>query len=377
MMNNLKQGWERKRLGEVLEKNLTLKINNNETKIIKYVDISSVSNLTYKIETFEEVLASNAPSRARKIINTNDVIFALVRPTLKRIALVPHILNGEVASTGFMVLKSKNRINPSYLFYFLTSEEFINLIKPLERGTSYPAITESDMNSQFISLPPLAEQQAIVEKLDAAFVAFSRLEAIYKDNKKNAKALFENELNRIFTQKGEGWQEKKLGEVCILQRGYDLPVQNRKHGKFPLVSSNGITDCHNVAMAKAMGITTGRSGTMGKVFFIEEDFFPLNTVLFVKEFFGNEPKYVFFLLKFMKLEKYASGSSVPTLNRNIVHEQKIFHNFIIPEQILIAAHLDALQAKTKRLEAFYDDKLRHLKSLKEAMLARAFRGDLT
>jgi type I restriction enzyme S subunit len=94
-----------------------------------------------------------------------------------------------------------------------------------------------------------------------------------------------------------GWQTKRLGDVATLQRGFDLPTQNRVAGEFPLVSSSGISDTHHKCAVCGPGVVTGRSGSIGNVFFIEEEFWPLNTVLYVKDFHGNDPRFVFHLLK--------------------------------------------------------------------------------
>lgn len=118
-----------------------------------------------------------------------------------------------------------------------------------------------------------------------------------------------------------GWQAKTLVEVATLQRGFDLPTHSRVSGRFPLISSSGISDTHHKHAVKGPGVVTGRSGSIGKVFFIEDDFWPLNTVLYVKDFHGNDPRFVYYLLKKFDLRRFASGTGVPTLNRNFVHDE--------------------------------------------------------
>lgn len=118
-----------------------------------------------------------------------------------------------------------------------------------------------------------------------------------------------------------GWQIKRLGDVATLQRGFDLPTQDRVSGEFPLVSSSGISDTHHKSAVQGPGVVTGRSGSIGNVFFIEDDFWPLNTVLYVKDFHGNDPRFVYHLLKNFDLKRFASGAGVPTLNRNFVHDE--------------------------------------------------------
>jgi type I restriction enzyme, S subunit len=137
-----------------------------------------------------------------------------------------------------------------------------------------------------------------------------------------------------------GWIEKKLGEVCTLQRGFDLPTRDRKEGDYPLISSSGCTDNQAEAKVSAPGVVTGRSGSIGAVFFIEKDFWPLNTTLYVKDFHGNDPKFVFHLLNKFDLKRFSSGSGVPTLNRNSVHDELVYITPEISEQKRIVSIVD-------------------------------------
>ena len=136
-----------------------------------------------------------------------------------------------------------------------------------------------------------------------------------------------------------------LGDLIEFQRGYDLPKSEFKVGNIPVVSSNGILGYHNQAKVKGPGITIGRSGTVGLPHFINEDFFPHNTALFIKDFKGNFPKYIFYLLKTLSLNDRGSGSGVPTMNRNHLHPLKVFAHLDLITQQKIASVLTALDSK--------------------------------
>ena len=136
-----------------------------------------------------------------------------------------------------------------------------------------------------------------------------------------------------------------LGDLVEFQRGYDLPKSEFKEGNVPVISSNGILGFHNVAKVKAPGITIGRSGTVGLPHFIDEDFFPHNTSLFIKDFKGNIPKYIFYLIKTLKLNEYGSGSGVPTMNRNHLHPIKVSAHLDVITQKKIAKVLSDLDTK--------------------------------
>ena len=119
------------------------------------------------------------------------------------------------------------------------------------------------------------------------------------------------------------WTIGELGEFITLKRGYDLPQQKRKIGCVPIFSSSGISGTHDKAMVEAPGVITGRYGTIGQVFMANEDFWPLNTTLYVEDFHGNNPRFIYYFLKTLEWEKFTSASAVPGINRNTVHKEVV------------------------------------------------------
>lgn len=169
-----------------------------------------------------------------------------------------------------------------------------------------------------------------------------------------------------------GWEEKKLGEICTLQRGFDLPKHSRTAGEFPLVSSSGIIDTHDIWKVKAPGVVTGRSGSIGNVFYIEADFWPLNTVLYIKDFHGNYARFIYYLLTILDLNKYSSGAGVPTLNRNNVHNEIVSIPKSISEQQTIVAKLDEAFTAIATAIASTEKNLKNARSLFESYLQSVF-----
>jgi type I restriction enzyme S subunit len=121
------------------------------------------------------------------------------------------------------------------------------------------------------------------------------------------------------------WNSCTLGEVLTLQRGFDLPNQKRNAGSFPVVASTGIVGYHDEAKVPAPGVVIGRSGSIGGGQYLNVDFWPLNTTLWVKDFHGNNERYCYYLLKSLDFSVFNVGSGVPTLNRNHVHPWPVLH----------------------------------------------------
>ncbi|HOG20261.1 MAG TPA: restriction endonuclease subunit S [Paludibacter sp.] len=192
------EDWHVVRLGEVAEKVKQKDPRRDPIHEFKYIDVSAISNDLLKITSYSEFLGKDAPHRARKAIQTNDIIFATVRPYLKRIAMVPENLNGQIASTAFCVIHCQKQIaNPYYIFYTVSLDNFIKGVSENQRGSSYPAVTDKDILNQYIPLPPLPIQQKIASILSAID---AKIEA--EENKKQAlEELFKTLLDNLMTAK--------------------------------------------------------------------------------------------------------------------------------------------------------------------------------
>ncbi len=159
-------GVEWKLLGEVVEPTANIKWNDTDLSYL-YIDLSSVEISSSLIINTTEIDAKNAPSRAQKIVQTNDVIFATTRPTQMRVAIIPKKYDGQIASTGYCILRANtNLVLPKWIYYNLSSVSFKNYLEENQSGSAYPAIADRKLKEFEIPIPPLAEQKRIVEILD-------------------------------------------------------------------------------------------------------------------------------------------------------------------------------------------------------------------
>lgn len=144
---------------------------------------------------------------------------------------------------------------------------------------------------------------------------------------------------------GSKWKECELGDFIELKRGYDLPKSTRNEGSIPIISSSGFTDFHDKPMVKGPGVVTGRYGTIGEVFYSEEDFWPLNTTLYVVDFKGNDPLFVYYLLQTISYADYTDKAAVPGVNRNHLHKAKVKVPIYLDIQQKVAAQLYQLEKR--------------------------------
>jgi type I restriction enzyme S subunit len=140
------------------------------------------------------------------------------------------------------------------------------------------------------------------------------------------------------------WRECLLGEAVTFQRGFDITQAQQVSGKYPVVSSSGINSFHHEWKVSAPGVVIGRKGTLGTVFYLDREFWPHDTTLWIKNFGTNDAKFIYYFIFSLELQNYDVGSSNPTLNRNHIHLLPI----IIPdlhEQKAIASVLSSLDDK--------------------------------
>jgi type I restriction enzyme, S subunit len=148
----------------------------------------------------------------------------------------------------------------------------------------------------------------------------------------------------------DNWKSDLLGNVATLQRGFDLPHRLRRSGKVPLVTSSGVEGTHDEAKVKGPGVVTGRYGTIGEVFFVDEDFWPHNTTLYVRDFHGNNPLFISYLLRTIDFHMHSGKTGVPGVNRNDLHEITVSIPLSVTEQKAIAEALSDADALIEALE---------------------------
>jgi type I restriction enzyme S subunit len=192
------KSWRIETVINIVEKTKQKNPSQTPELTFKYIDVSGISNEFYKIIEYRTYNGSKAPSRARKLVQTDDVLFATVRPTLRRMAYIDEKYNGEICSTAFCVLRSKKSILSSlYLYYCVQRDEFIEELAKLQRGASYPAITDNDVKRQQIPLSSFREQNEITDILSSIDKKIFQAES----KKQTLQALFKTMLNQLMTGK--------------------------------------------------------------------------------------------------------------------------------------------------------------------------------
>lgn len=278
----------------------------------------------------------------------------------------------------YLSLNAEEDIDLRWLFYKLKTID----LNRLDSGAAIPSTKREDFYAVKIKHPKLIQQKQIASVLN-------NYDDLIENNRRRIQLLEESarllyqewfvhlrfpshEQIRITNGVPDGWTKEPLEHLLTLQRGFDLPVSKRLGGPVPIYASTGVNGFHNTPKVKGPGVVTGRSGTLGRVMFIAQDFWPLNTTLWVKEFKKVSPIFATYLLRAMKLEGYNGGAAVPTLNRNDVHKVDV----LCPDQKLMSEFENQTSVVFQQIDKLkeYNQKLAQARDL---LLPKLMSGELT
>lgn len=399
----MKAGWRQHSLGEVLDRTGTINPVKFPEQEFEYVDVSSISNTSFRIETPQRLKGKNAPSRARRHIKVNDILFATIRPTLRRVAIVPEELNGQVCSTGYFVLRPKRILDARFVFYFLLTDDFMDRMESRQKGASYPAVTDEDVRTQPFAFPPIDEQQRIVAILDEAFAALTTAKANAEKNIQNARGLFESYLDRTLAKGGDGWAHRLLGDIAdnvstgpfgtMLHKSDYVP-----HG-IPLINPMCLVNSRIVPSDRMMvsektrsrlrsyvlrvgDVVIGRRGDLGRCAVVtkaEEGWLCGTGSFFVRLSPCIDQEYFAACFRSRKskgwLEEQCVGTTMQNLNHQILARLPILLPPIVTQRAIMARG-KRLNECVARLIHNFDQKLFALEELKKSLLNEAFNGRL-
>jgi type I restriction enzyme, S subunit len=323
--------------------------------------------------SFAFVTQEKATSLEANLARPGDLVFTQ-RGTLGQVSLVPDQPYGwyPVSRSQMKLTVNRRVADPLFFYYVFSSAEQQESIRQSTIQTGVPHINLGILRDLPVQRPPLGEQEAIAETLTDADALIESLEQLLAKKRQ----LKQGAMQELLTGKkrlpgfSREWEARPLVEVAPLQRGFDLPNGKLKQGPYPVVYSNGVLNHHASYQVKGPGVVTGRSGTIGTVTFVEQNFWPHNTSLWVTSFKGNDPKFVFYIYAQIGFGRFATGSGVPTLNRNDVHAFKVSIPPTKAEETAIATILSDMDAEITALEA----KLAKTRQLKQGMMRELLTG---
>lgn len=331
----------------------------------------------------------------------NDIIMSC-SGTMGKVAIVPNGVKKGIINQALLKITPSSKLDSRFLEYYMKSTIFFDFLNADAKGAAIKNVASvKELKKIPIMAFSLQEQQAIVAKLDQAFAAIDQAKANIEKNIANAKELFQSKLNQIFSQKGEGWEEKKVKEIGKVQTGTTPPTKDKEnYGEYiPFIkpahfnpdgslspidsylSEKGIKKSRLIEANSVLMVCIG--ATIGKTGFTEIDVTcnqQINTITPSKNY---NYKFIYFgmISKIFQDDVLENGkgaqATLPIINKS--KWENLFLN-VNPDkdvQKQIVSQLEQLQEQTNLLVTKYQQKLANLEELKKSILEKAFNGELT
>lgn len=383
---------------------------------IPWLSVKDFNNEYRHVEKSDETITKlGLEKSSTKLLERGQIIIS-ARGTVGELAQVSKTMAFNQSCYGIDA-KTEYTLN-DFLYYLL--KHSISNIQRITHGAVFDTITRDTFNFIEVSLPPLTEQKAIAHILGSLDDKIELNRQMNETLEAMAQALFKswfvdfdpvidnalaagNAIPEVFAKRAEqrkgiekkdnsdiqdlfpdafefteemgwiprGWEVGSLDNMFELQRGFDLPKTKRTDGFYPLMAASGQDGTHDEYKVKGPGVITGRSGKLGIVSFVNADYWPLNTTLWVKNYNQSNPYHAYFFLQTLDLEKYNSGSAVPSLNRNNVHNLIQ----ILPSNIVLDKFQEVIESSFAKI-AENNTGIETLAKLRDTLLPKLMSGEL-
>lgn len=395
----LPQDWQVRRLKTIAELR-TSNVDKNSAEDEHPVRLCNYTDVYYSdviADASEFMLATATPKEIERFqLRRGDVLVTKDSETPDDIG-VPAYVAGDfddvLCGYHLAILRPKGEIDGRFLYYALLTDRVVDQFSIGANGITRFGLSQHVLNSVSVPLPGLPIQQAIASfleretaKIDTLIEKKQRLLELLEEKRTAliARAVTRG-LDPDVPMKDSGvdwmgevpehWEVVRLGRKIVLQRGVDITKAEQREGDVPVISSGGIASYHDTAYRDGPGVVLGRKGTLGNVHYSTHPYWPHDTTLWVKDFRGNYPRFVYYKLLSMNLERLDTGTANPTLNRNNVHP------IILSwpgrkEQEQIARSLEREEAKLTQLAEYISRAILLLGEYRTGLISVAVTGKI-
>lgn len=308
-----------------------------------------------------------------------DLLVSRLPDPVGKSCIIPDLKIKMITGVDCTIIRTKDFLKPEFLRYYQMSNSYLKDVDARVTGTTRSRISRKNLGLVEIPIPPVEEQQTIVAKLDEVFAAIDQAKYNIEKNIANAKELFQSKLNQIFSEKGEGWEEKTLEKTFKLKSGDGLTSKMMiQDGEYPVYGGNNIAGYYDKFNFEH-GVIVGRVGALcGNARFINEKVWITDNAFKLTEFkYEFDFKFLSYLLNFKNLRSYARQAAQPVISNSSLKDVILNFPNSIETQQQIVNQLDQLQDQTNLLVFKYQQKLVNLEELKKSILEKAFKGELS
>jgi type I restriction enzyme S subunit len=373
--NNIPESWKKVKLGKIAKIKGGKRLPKGKSLVElptkhPYIRTRDIHNNKIAVNELLFVPDDVFPDILRYIVEKDDIIISIVG-TIGLCAIIPNELHLASLTENCTKLVDINTqiLHKNFLFYYLISEYGQEEINIRNVGSTQPKLPLYNIKGIPIPLPPLPEQKAIASVLSSID---DKIDLLHRQNK-TLEAMAETLFRKWFVEEArEDWEEGCLDDVIELIYGKGLKKEIRTGKGYPVIGSNGVVGYHSEFLVEGPGIVIGRKGTLGKVIYLWDNFFPIDTTYYIKSKVESAGLlYEYFLLKTLNFKEMNSDSAVPGLNRDIALSTEIK---IAPLEKLqkfdqfASTFIDKLRENTKQI--------RTLEKLRDTLLPKLMSGEV-
>ena len=402
----VKKGWEMKTLGEVCEMFADgdwIESKDQSTEGIRLIQTGNVGEGVFKDRSEKARYISEATFnrlRCTEIVEGDCLVSRLPDP-VGRSCILPDTGERMITAVDCTILRfNPKQLLPAFFNLYSQSDDYLAIVAKECTGTTRNRISRSNLGLTPIPLPPLPEQQRIVALLDEAFAGLATAKANTERNLRSARAIFESHLQHVFSQRGEGWVEKSLKEICekITDGTHQTPKyysegivflssRNVTSGKIDWGNVKYIDNAQHLEMHRRVAprrgdILLAKNGTTGVAAIVDRDtvFDIYVSLAHIRPLPVIRPQLLLHFINSpvakVQFNQRLKGVGVPNLHLEEIREVRLHFPEDLMAQDRLVAEVDELLAETQRLTRIYERKLTALEELKKSLLHQAFNGEL-
>jgi len=375
----MKKGWESKKVSELAK---TYSGGTPSKSKKEYYENGTIpwlqSGEVNQAEIFESrnyISELGLKNSSAKLFPKDTVLIAMYGATAAQCGLLRFPSTSNQAVCGIL---PNETVSSEYTYYFFLHHKAELLTQAV--GNAQPNISQAKIKNTTIPIPPLSEQEEIVEVLDKAFAAIDQAKANIEQNIANAKELFQSKLNQIFSQKGEGWVETTLTEISKVQTGKHDANHASDTGKYRFYTcAYDHLRCDTKRFSGPSIILPGNGANVGEVFYYDGEFDAYQRTYVINSI-EISPDYLFFHLKALWRERNLNkqyGSATNFLKIGNFKDYAVSYPTNANEQMHIVRICADLSDQLESIASHYQSKLDSLDELKKSILQKAFAGELT
>jgi len=382
----MKEGWERKRLGDVCEVFADgdwVESKDQSSDGIRLIQTGNVGEGVFKDRAEKARYISEATFQRLRCteIFEGDCLVSRLPDPVGRSCILPDTGERMITAVDCTILRfNAKQLLPTFFNLYSQSDDYQSTVAKQCTGTTRNRISRGNLGLTPVPVPPLAEQQRIVGILDEVFAGLATAKSNAEKNLQNARALFESHLQSVFSQRGEGWLETTLGDTCRMYQPKTIGTKDLvPDGAYPVFGANGVIGRYDkFNHEEPQLLVTCRGATCGSVNVSEPNSWITGNAMVVRPLDASlNLKFLEFAFRGgIHVSKAITGAAQPQITRTNLAPIEIRFPKSPALQIKLAKQFERLTEETQRLSAIYTRKLAALEELKKALLHQAFSGEL-